>query len=194
MKYIPWQCKEHIGQVTHRSHRNARGSYGGRVLNILCWTVVSKSWQCAVVCDAALQSLLTSLPGRSSLSSAVSRQKAPAAPMTLAVLLIVAVSTAQGLVVSNPSHVVHLYANGSNEVNQAFQDVYGHFEAATMRFVFWMPPLLVCLFFCQRAFDMELYHNLTGQFAEGLQKYRSTDAYASYELYPTRFAHIVFER
>ena len=67
--------------------------------------------------------------------------------MALAVLLIVAVSAVQGLVVSNPSQVVHLYANGSNEVNQAFQDVYGHFEAATMRFIFSMPPLLMCLCF-----------------------------------------------
>lgn len=83
----------------------------------------------------------------------------------LAVLLIVAVSAAQGLVVSNPSHVVHLYANGSEEVERVFQSVYSHFEDA---------------------FDLDLYHNLTNQFAEGLDRYRSTDAYASYELYPTR--------
>ena len=51
-------------------------------------------------------------------------------PIMLAVLLIVAVSAAQGLVVSNPSHVVHLYANGSEEVERVFQSVYGHFEAS----------------------------------------------------------------
>lgn len=73
---------------------------------------------------------------------------------------------ASGLV--NRSHtdnVIHLYTNGSAELNKAFEAVYNHFE---------------------KTFDFKLYAQSMDEFRENAKIYRTSDAYSSYTYYPDR--------
>lgn len=60
--------------------------------------------------------------------------------------------------------VVHLFANGSAEVDRAFSDAFAMFE---------------------KSFDYKLYDKFATQFKEGVQNYKASRAYKSYAYLPT---------
>ena len=64
----------------------------------------------------------------------------------------------------NSSLVASLYANGTEELDEAFKAVYGHFADT---------------------FDSKLYDEYVGLFGEGVDQYRSSEAYNAYRYSPT---------
>jgi len=63
------------------------------------------------------------------------------------------------------SYAVHLFANGTREMEKAFEQIYGHFE---------------------NNFDFKLYEDLLEKFQGGVAQYHDSDAYTSYEHFPSR--------
>ena len=64
----------------------------------------------------------------------------------------------------NLSLVASLYANGTEELDEAFKAVYGHFADT---------------------FDSKLYDEYVGLFGKGVDQYRSSEAYNAYRYAPT---------
>ena len=62
------------------------------------------------------------------------------------------------------SFVASLYANGTDELDETFKAVYGHFE---------------------KTFDSKLYGEYAGLFGKGVDQYRTSDAYNAYRYAPT---------
>jgi len=73
--------------------------------------------------------------------------------------------------VSNDSHVLHLFSNatavqmGADRLEQTYQQVYGYFE---------------------KSFDYSGYRNMLQEFQKGVERYHHTDAYTAYSYYPDR--------
>jgi len=72
--------------------------------------------------------------------------------------------TSAATVGSNSSVVVSLYPNGTDELNETFKTVYGHFA---------------------NTFDMKLYDGFVGLLAKGMAQYKTSQAYNSYKNAPT---------
>ena len=64
----------------------------------------------------------------------------------------------------NSSLVASLYANGTEELDEAFKAVYGHFADT---------------------FDSKLYDEYVGLFGKGVDQFRSSEAYNAYRYAPT---------
>jgi hypothetical protein len=75
------------------------------------------------------------------------------------------------IVAGNDSQIVHLFSNstaaqiGEAELSKAFDLAYGYFE---------------------KTFDASAYSHFMQEFGQGVQRYRDSDAYAAYTLYPDR--------
>ena len=83
------------------------------------------------------------------------------------------------------SYAVHLFANGTREMEKTFEQIYGHFEVRSCGTLF--AKKRVSAFCCaQNNFDFKLYEDLLEKFQGGVAQYHDSDAYTSYEHFPSR--------